>query len=58
MVTGIRVSAAQVNPIVTAIIRGGITPPWDDVVGGELSQLLAVVEVEGFLDGFGVVERR
>jgi hypothetical protein len=58
MVTGIRVSAAQVDPVVASIIRGGIAPPWDDVIGGELAQLLAVVEVEGFLSGFSVVERR
>jgi len=58
MVAGIRVPAAQVDPVVVAISKGRITPPWHDVARGELAQLLAVVEVEGLLDGFGVVERR
>jgi hypothetical protein len=58
MVAGIRIPPAQVDPVVAAIGRGGITPPWDDVARGEFPQLLAVVEVEGLLDGFGVVERR
>jgi hypothetical protein len=58
MVAGIRVPTAQIDPVVAAITRGGITPPWDDVARGELAQLLAVVEVEGLLDGFGVIERR
>ena len=58
MVAGIRITAAQIDPVVAAIGCGGITPPWDDVARGELAQLLAVVEVEGLLDGFGVIERR
>ena len=56
VVARVVVAAGQVEPDIAAVAERGVPAPWDAEVRGNASGALRVVEVQGLLQRFGVVE--